>query len=310
LKPLREWPTPKNKIELRCFLGLCTYYRSFISGFEKIAKQPTTFTEEKQAFQWTQEVEDAFQTLNGAFCTAPILAYPHPGERLFVDTDSSNFGIGRELSRVQDGQESVIAYYSKTLNKTEGNYCVTRRELLPIVRTLEHFHKYLYGKAIHLRTDHSALTWLMNFKNLEGQSARCVQRLQEYNFTSEHRQGQKQKYANALSRRPRQKECRHCHKVELRADIKQVGDISALPAADWDPLVLRTEQLNDTDIGPILQEVETGRRTERKNIADRNPKNKSYLAQWKSLAIRDGVLERKWESANGRTKVAQNSTPL
>jgi hypothetical protein len=26
-KPVREWPTPKNKNEVRSFLGLCTYYR-------------------------------------------------------------------------------------------------------------------------------------------------------------------------------------------------------------------------------------------------------------------------------------------
>jgi hypothetical protein len=149
------------------------------------------------------------------------------------------------LSQVQDGQEHVIAYYSKTLNKAERNYCVIRRELLPIVRTLEPFHKYLYGQAFHLRTDHSALTWLMNFKNHKRQPAPCVQHLQEYNFTSEHRQDRKHKYVDALSRRPCQEECRHCHKVELRADIKQVPDISALSAADWDPLVQITEQLND-----------------------------------------------------------------
>jgi hypothetical protein len=85
-----------------------------------------------------------------------------------VDTDVSNVGIGGVLSQVQDGQERVIAYYSKTLSKAERNYCITRRELLATVKTLEHFHTYLYGQEFHLRTDHSALTWLMSFKNLEG----------------------------------------------------------------------------------------------------------------------------------------------
>jgi hypothetical protein len=141
----------------------------------------------------------------------------------------------------------------------------------------------------------------MNFKNLEVQTARWVQRLQEYNFTSEHRQGRKQK-TDAFSRGPCQEECTHCHKVELRADIKQVRAILALPAADWFPLVLRTEQLNDTDIEPILPEVEPGRRPEWKDIADRNPTHKSYWAQWKSLAVRNGVLECNWISANGKPK--------
>jgi hypothetical protein len=158
LKAVREWPTLKDKHGIRSFLGLCTYYRRVIPGFANIAKPLTKFTEEKQAFRWTPEVETAFQTLKGALCTAPILAYPQPGERFIVDTDASNFGIGGVLSQMQDAQERVIAYYSKTLNKAERNYCVTRRELLTIVRTLEHFHKYLYRQPFQLRTDHSALT--------------------------------------------------------------------------------------------------------------------------------------------------------
>ena len=56
---------------------------------------------------------------------------------------------------------------------------MTHRDLLAIVKTLEHFHKYLYGQEFHLRTDHFVLTWLLNFRNLEGQTVRCVKRLQE-----------------------------------------------------------------------------------------------------------------------------------
>jgi hypothetical protein len=218
----------------------------------------TKLTEEKQPFQWTPEVETACQTLKGALCTAPILAYPQPGEKFIVDTDASNIGIGGVLFQVQDGKERVIAYYSKTLSRAEGNYCVTRRELLAIVRMLEHFHKYLYGQEFRLRTDHSVLTWLMTFKNLEGQAARWIQRLQEYNFTSEHRQGRKHNNTDALSRRPCQEECTHCHKVEARADVKQIRAITVVAGGVWDPVALRTEQINDPDIGPILQEVEAG----------------------------------------------------
>jgi hypothetical protein len=79
LRVLREWPTPKNKHEIGSFLSLCTYYRWFISSSANIAKPLTKLTEEKQAFQWTPEVEAAFQTLKEALCTAPILTYLQPG---------------------------------------------------------------------------------------------------------------------------------------------------------------------------------------------------------------------------------------
>jgi hypothetical protein len=63
---------------------------------------------EKQAFQWTPEVE-AFQTLKEALCTATILAYLQPREVLHF-TDVSNVGIGGELSQIQNRQEHIIAY--------------------------------------------------------------------------------------------------------------------------------------------------------------------------------------------------------
>jgi len=109
---------------------------------------------------------------------APVLGYPRSGEK-FVDTDTSNVGIGGVLSQVQDRSIWVVACFSKTLSKAERNYCVTRQELLAIVKTLEHFHKYLYGQEFHWCTDHSTLTWLLRFRNLEGQIDQRAQHLQE-----------------------------------------------------------------------------------------------------------------------------------
>jgi hypothetical protein len=59
-----------------------------------------------------------------------------------------------------------------------------------------------------------------------------------------------------------EEECTHCHKVEAGAYVKQIRAIAVVAGAGWDPVALRTEQLNDPDIGPILQEIETGQRPE------------------------------------------------
>jgi hypothetical protein len=64
------------------------------------------------------------------------------------------------------------------------------------------------------------------------------------------------------------------------------------------------EQLDDPDIEPILQEIETGQRPEWKDIATHSPTYKSYWVQWKSLAVRNGIFERNWESANGRAQIS------
>lgn len=109
-------------------------------------------------------------------------------------------GIGAVLSqRYPDGSDCVIAYASRVLTKPEKNYCVTRKELLAVVTFLNYFQHYLIGKPFIIRTDCGTLTWLQTFKSPEGQLARWLEKLQEYQFTIMHRPGHKHSNADALS---------------------------------------------------------------------------------------------------------------
>ncbi|KAJ8401940.1 hypothetical protein AAFF_G00375210 [Aldrovandia affinis] len=56
-----------------------------------------------------------------------------------LDTDASNVGMGAVLSQVGPEGERAVAYFSHTFNKAERNYCVTRRELLAVVKAVRHF---------------------------------------------------------------------------------------------------------------------------------------------------------------------------
>ena len=42
-----------------------------------------------------------------------------------------------------EGEECVVAYYSKTFSLPQRNYCITRRELLAVVMAVNHFRAYL-----------------------------------------------------------------------------------------------------------------------------------------------------------------------
>jgi hypothetical protein len=53
-----------------------------------------------------------------------------------------------------------------------------------------------------VRSDHGALSWLLNFKNPEGQLARWFEVLASYDFRIEHRAGRSHNNADALSRQP------------------------------------------------------------------------------------------------------------
>lgn len=91
-------------------------------------------------------------------------------------------GLGSVLSQEIHGKLRVIAYASRTLSKSERRYCVTRKELLAVVFAFKRFRHYLYGHKVFVRTDHSALKWVLNFKDPQGQVARWIEVLDTYEW--------------------------------------------------------------------------------------------------------------------------------
>ena len=309
VKAVQQWPVPQSVHELRSFLGLCTYYRRFVPNFASVARDLHVLTEHGHVFKWTDSCQKAFEELKHALSSAPVLAYPRQGIRFMLDTDASNTGIGAVLSQVQDDQERVIAYYSRTLSKSERNYCVTRRELLAVVEAIKHFHKYLYGQEFSLRTDHSALQWLLHFKDPEGQIARWLERLQSYDFKIEHRKGRIHGNADALSRRPCPSDCKHCKKMEEKQESIEVRRMEAVAAEAWSNEQMRTAQLSDGDLADVIGWLEAGVRPTWNQIVEKGAVVKSYWAQWDSLRIDNGVLKRLWESVDGTTQTMQTILP-
>jgi len=298
IKAVRDWPRPKNISEVRSFIGLCTYYRRFVPNFATEARSLHDLTKKNAAFNWTDLQEKAFITLKKKMCEAPILAYPVPGERFILDTDACSHGIGSVLSQIIEGEEKVIAYYSRTLSKPEINYCVTRKELLAIVDSIKNFHKYLYGSNFLIRTDHAALKWLLQFKNPEGQVARWIEILQNYDFTIEHRKGEQHKNADSLSRRPCNLNCKHCFRLENKEGAVDVKSIEIV--AEWTPEQIKDDQKQDTDLVKIITAKERDERPDWKDISKESPVVKAYWAQWQSLHIINGCLYRQWESEDGK----------
>ncbi|GBM86428.1 Transposon Ty3-I Gag-Pol polyprotein [Araneus ventricosus] len=305
IKAVVDWPRPETVHDLRSFLGLCTYYRRFVKNFSTIAKPLHKLTEAKSNFNWTEECEKSFNSLKQALTSSPILTYPRTDKDFILDTDASNEGIGAVLSQNIGNEERVIAYFSKSLGKPERNYCVTRKELLAIVKSIEHFHHYLYGRKFLLRTDHASLRWLLNFKEPEGQIARWIQRLQEYDFEIQHRKGTSHGNADALSRRPCKESCKQCTNAEKKFGMERdisVKVVTTTTVDPWSSCEIQKAQLEDPAIKPILEKkLNSAERPSWQEIAPESPATKRYWALWDSLHLKDGVLYRKWESDDGNS---------
>ena len=186
---VKDWPRPTTVTEVRGYLGFCSYYRKFIEKFSEIASPLHALTGKDKKFCWSEECERSFETLKERLTTSPILAYPRPDCEFILDTDASDKNVGAVLSQEMDGQERVIAYASKSLGKSERRYCVTRKELSALVYFIKYFKHYLYGKKFTTRVDHAALRWLYNFREPEGQTARWIETLSNFEFSIIHRAG-------------------------------------------------------------------------------------------------------------------------
>ena len=177
---------------------------------------------------------------------------------------------------------------------------------------------------------------LMNFKNPEGQTARWIEILGIYDLEVEHRQGRIHRNADGLSRRPCTN-CSHCERGERKgqcadqlneeelvgheegegddkyrcATAKKTKESCASKKKEegsgmnsWLPKLsnveMREAQLQDKCLGAIIKlKEENAERPSWEMISMESPAFKSYWDQWSMLAVRDGVLFRKWEAKRG-----------
>lgn len=73
IEAVKNFRIPKNKIEIKSFLGLAGYYRKFIKNFSKSAKPLAEVSKKEMMFHWTDKEQNSFDMLKTKLCKAPIL---------------------------------------------------------------------------------------------------------------------------------------------------------------------------------------------------------------------------------------------
>jgi len=137
-----------------------------------------------------------------------------------------------------------------------------------------------------VRTDHISLKWLMTFRNLEGQLARWLEQLQQYNFEINHRKGSLHSNADGLSRRPcLGGNCSYCNKQESK-EMEIVGRVTLnSEQVNW-----KREQSEDLVLRKFFLAKEEGRRPDWQEVISEGDSAKIYWFQWELLIIKNGIL--------------------
>ena len=275
------YPVPNNAKELRQFLGLANYYRCFVADYSKIAEPLHKLLTKETSFSWDSKCHNAFEELKRRLVSPPILAFPDFSKQFVLYTDASDTAIGGVLSQNQDGQERVILYWSRQLQKAERNYSTIEKEALAAVAAIKEFYPYLYGLNFKLVTDHNPLTSLKGLKDVGGRITRWMMFLQHFNFRFEYKPGKNHGNADAMSRRP--------PSVDVVATVHQL---------ELDPHKMKSAQLADEKLAPVIKELEKG-----------EPLPASSAPGLRKTFLQNGLLCRKFQSTFSSAAKTQLEIP-
>jgi hypothetical protein len=155
VKAILAIDAPKNRKELRSFIGIVNYYRDMWVRRSHVLAPLASLTSKKTKWVWGPQQEVAFQTAKKIIAREVMLAYPDFSKPFEIHTDASHYQLGSVIS--QDGKP--IAFYSRKLNPAQTRYTTTERELLSIVETLKEYCNILLGQQIEVFTDHKNLVY-------------------------------------------------------------------------------------------------------------------------------------------------------
>ena len=171
---VKEWKAPRCTQAVKKFLGFVEYYWRFCL---ELAAIMTLLSSKEVQSHWAPTEEAALQQLK---C-------PDPAKQFILDPDASSEVDGAVLPQMVDGEDRVVAYYSKTFSPPQMNYSVIRRELLAVVMAVTHFRPYPDGQEFGLRTDHASLLWLYKWTEPSHQVVRWLESIAEFSFLLERR---------------------------------------------------------------------------------------------------------------------------
>nr|GEY08307.1 retrotransposon protein, putative, Ty3-gypsy subclass [Tanacetum cinerariifolium] len=165
VEAITKWTRPKIVTEIRSFLGLAGYYRSFVEGFSRLALLLTKLMRKGEKFVWDEEREKSF----------------------------------KELKKRLHGK--VIAYASRQLKPYEANYPTHDLELAAVVFALKIWRHYLYGETCDIFTDNKSLKYIFTQKELNMRQRHWLKLLKDYDTNIQYHPEKANVVADALSKK-------------------------------------------------------------------------------------------------------------
>ena len=204
---IRDFPVPKNKTDLRSFLGLAQQLGHYHPDLAHLSAALRPLLKKESAWNWLEAHTTALKAVKGALIGEHVLKPFDPKLNTVLLTDASRlYGIGWALMQVEPGGHRLIQCGSRGLTDAQTRYCVTSLECMAIHDAILKNDFYLKGLPhFECITDHRPLVEIFK-QDLERVAIpRCQryrERLSVYSFTVKWLEGKSHLIADALSRYP------------------------------------------------------------------------------------------------------------
>lgn len=199
IEAIKEMRRPKDKTDLRKFLGVVGTIRPFVPNLSNHTDPLRELLKKNVIYEWNERHTKAFEKIKEEIVNAPILVPFDESKAIVIECDASSGGLGCGL--LQDKQP--IAFASRSLSDAERKYSQIEKEFLSILFACRKFEFYTYGRHVKVINDHKPLISIIKkeiHKIPSGKLQNIRMKLLRYDVTLEYAPGKTIHIADYLSR--------------------------------------------------------------------------------------------------------------
>ena len=159
---------PKTGKEVQKVLGYLNFLRDFIPLYANIVGPMEGLRSAKVISNnlWKESGgEGAFELAKKVLSEAPILHNLDWTLEFFLETDTSQYGVGAILYQETEEGKRYVDFAAKAFNKAQQNYNATKRELLAGLYAMNHWRPWLLFRKFTWGLDFKAVSFINTLTN-------------------------------------------------------------------------------------------------------------------------------------------------
>ena len=146
---------PKNRKQVRGFLGTINFIKNHIHNRAHIMQPITELTKKDTPWKWGPKQKEAFRKTLAAVANAITTAHPNPNLPFILYLDASQtYAMGAVLCQMQNLIEVCVGVFSRKFTPAQLKYTVQQQELLGAYEGCRHFAPIITGCDVNIRIHH------------------------------------------------------------------------------------------------------------------------------------------------------------